>query len=247
MTSDGGDGARAARLLTSPRVRLAGLAAVIVAATVAVYLLGGTLSPDEVTDALEGLGVLGGAIVFPVLYAVLTVLFVPGSILTAAAGVLFGTVLGAALSVAGATAGAIAAFLIARRLGRRDVERIARGRVGRLDRWLERRGFLAVLYLRLIPVVPFNALNYVAGATGVRLPEYALATAIGIVPGAFAYAALGSSLDDPGSPAFIAAVAAVLVLAVGAPLVERRLGFARRRAEAEGETDAGAGTGDTAG
>lgn len=233
MTARGGEPGRVARLLASPSARLAALGALLLVASVTVYLLGGSLSADDVTDAVGSIDVAGRLVVFPLLYAVLTVLLFPGGILTAAAGVLFGAVLGAALSVAGATAGATAAFLIGRRLGRRDVERIARGRVGALDKWLERRGFLAVLYLRLIPVVPFNALNYASGATAVGVREYVLATAIGIVPGAFAYAALGSSLDDPASPEFLAAGGAVVLLAVGAPALDRRLGATRRQPDEE--------------
>jgi len=135
-------------------------------------------------------------------------------------------------NAAGATAGATAAFLIGRRLGRDDLQAIAGRHLGRLDSLLERQGFLAVLYLRLIPVVPFNALNYAAGVTGVRLRDYVAATAIGIIPGTYAYAALGSTIDRPSSPQFWAAVALLVVLAVGAPLVGRWL--SRRRARASG-------------
>lgn len=53
-----------------------------------------------------------------------------------------------------------------------------------------------------MPIVPFNVLNYVAGVSALSLRDYVLATAVGILPGAFAYVALGGSLDDPGSPQF---------------------------------------------
>ena len=81
-----------------------------------------------------------------------------------------------------------------------------------------------MLYLRLFPIVPFNALNYAAGVTAVTRRDYVVGTAIGIVPGAFAYAALGGSIDDPTSPAFLGAVGLVVALAVAAPLVNRFLG-----------------------
>lgn len=166
---------------------------------------------------------VAGPLLFVALYAVLTVLLFPGAVMTAAGGVLFGVAVGTALAVVGATVGASAAFLVGRRLGRKQVEEIAGKRIGGLDRWLERRGLVAVLYVRLIPVIPFNALNYAAGVTGVRARDYVIGTAVGIVPGTFAYAALGGSLDDPLSPAFIGALVLVIVLAVGVPFVNRRL------------------------
>jgi uncharacterized membrane protein YdjX (TVP38/TMEM64 family) len=72
-------------------------------------------------------------------------------------------------------------------------------------------------------VFPFNALNYAAGVTALRTRDYVLGTAIGIIPGTFAYAALGSSLDDPTSPQFLAALGLIVLLAVLAPLINRRL------------------------
>lgn len=233
---------RVSRLLASPKLRLTALAVVLVVASVGVHRVSGGLSPGDVTEAAKEIDLGLAAVAFPLVYAILTLILFPGAILTAASGIVFGAVLGAALSVVGATAGAIGAFLLGRRLGRRDVERIARGRLASVDDWLERRGFMAVLYLRLIPVVPFNALNYVAGATAVRLRSYAAATAVGIIPGAFAYAALGSSIGDPTSPEFIGAATAVVLLALGAPLVDRRL--RRRSSRGDDQASAGSGAGD---
>ncbi|MDQ3319938.1 MAG: TVP38/TMEM64 family protein [Actinomycetota bacterium] len=223
----GGPRGALASMLASPRLRLALFAAVLVAASAGVILIGGP-SPRTVARVVDE-GGLAGPLVYVALYAVLTVLLFPGALITAAGGALFGPVLATALTVVGATLGATAAFAIGRRLGREQVERIAGPRTGAVDRWLERRGFLAVLYLRLIPLVPFNALNYAAGVTGVRRRDYVLGTALGIVPGAFAYAALGGSLDDPLSPAFLGAVGLVIALAVAGPLVDR---LRRRRANA---------------
>lgn len=225
----GGSAGVLTAVLSSPRLRLAVFAAVLVAASTGVFLVGGP-SGGSVTRAVEESGV-AGPIVYVAIYGVLTVLLFPGAVLTAVGGALFGAVPATALTVIGATIGATAAFAIGRRLGREQVERIAGRGIGAVDSWLERRGFLAVLYLRLIPVIPFAPLNYAAGVTGVGRRDYVVGTAIGIVPGAFAYAALGGSLDDPLSPEFLGAVGLVVVLAVGGPLVERLM---RRRAGARG-------------
>ncbi|MDP9023733.1 MAG: TVP38/TMEM64 family protein [Actinomycetota bacterium] len=210
--------------MSSPRFRFALLVVLLAGGGAAVLLIGGP-SREGVQRFVESAG-MAAPLVYVVLYAGLTVLLVPGAVLTIAGGVLFGTAAGTALAVVGASLGAAAAFAVGRRLGRDQVERMAGKRLGRLDRWLERRGFLAVLYLRLFPVVPFNALNYLAGVTGLRTRDYLLATMVGIVPGAFAYAALGGSFDDPTAPEFIAAVSLLIVLVIGGPFFNRYL---RRR------------------
>ena len=208
--------------LTSPGLRLALLATVLGAGTAATLLAGGP-SAGEIERAVDG-GGIAGPLAYIALYATLTLLLFPGALLTAAGGAVFGTVLGTLLAVAGATIGATASFLLGRRLGRAQVEQIAGPRVRRLDDWLSRRGFTAVLYVRLVPIFPFNLLNYGAGVTGVSTRDYVLATAIGIVPGAFAYSALGSSIDDPTSPEFVAALGLTTVLAIGGAVVARRRG-----------------------
>lgn len=212
------------RVLVSPRLRLGVLAIVLVAGVVAAILIGGP-SKDGIESAVRSAGV-AGPIVYAALYIGLTVLLVPGTVLTAAGGVLFGAVLGTGLTVVSATIGAGISFQIGRRLGRERVEQIAGKRLGKLDAWISRNGFLAVLYVRLIPLFPFNVLNYAAGVTSVPTRSYLLGTAIGIIPGTFAYSALGGSIDHPTSPKFLVAAGLVVLLAIAAPLAQR---VARRR------------------
>lgn len=181
---------------------------------------------DSVRDTVDRAGLLG-PVLFIVAYAVLITLLVPGSPLTVAAGVLFGPFLGTAYVVVGATLGAVGGFLWGRRLGREAVARLAGDRFERADQWLGERGLVAVLYVRFVPIVPFNLSNPVAGVTGLRLRDFALGTFLGIIPGTFAFAALGGSIDDPTSPLFLGAVALLVVLAVVVPWVDRR----RRAAE----------------
>lgn len=210
---------RAAAVLGDPRLRLALLALFLVSAVILVVTVGGP-NRTQIEERVRDAGV-AGPLVFVALYVVLTVLMFPGAVMTAAAGVLFGPAIGTFLAVVGATLGSALAFQLAKRLGRQQVERIAGRRIGRLDAWLERRGFLAVFYVRLIPVVPFNALNYAAGVTGVSFRDFAAGTALGIVPGTFAFAALGGSFEDPTSPVFLTAVGLLVLLAAGGPLFNR--------------------------
>lgn len=170
---------------------------------------------DDVRTLIDATGV-AGPVVFVVLYAALTVSMVPGTIPSLAAGLVFGPLLGSLLVVVGATLGAVGAFEVARRLGRRRAAGWIGRRIPAADRWLDHQGLVGVLALRLIPVVPFNALNYALGLSAVRRRPYVVGTAIGIVPGSVAFVALGDGITDPGSPGFVAAAIAVAVLsAVG--------------------------------
>jgi len=154
-------------------------------------------------------------VAFVVLSASLTVVLFPGPLLAGASGLLFGTALGFPLSLTAAVLGASLAFLIARTAGHDAVERRAGPRLARLRAAIGRRGFVTVLYARIVPGVPYNVVNYAAGLAPIGLATFAGATALGAAPRAFAYTALGGSLDDLGSPEAIAAFAVLIVMAVG--------------------------------
>ncbi len=156
----------------------------------------GGFNPQEwLRNALEWINSQGavGGIAFIVLYIVATVAFLPGSILTLGAGVVFGVVLGSVYVFIGATIGAIAAFLVGRYLARGWVASKIAGneKFAAVDNAVGREGLKIVLLTRLSPVFPFNLLNYAYGVTGVSLKDYILGT-IGILPGTIMYVYLGS-------------------------------------------------------
>jgi len=176
---------------------------------------------DHVRSLVDAAGPFGPA-AFVAAYAVLTVALVPGTIPSLAAGALFGPVWGSLLVVAGATAGAVGAFEVARRIGHQRTRRLVGERVLRADAWVQRRGVSGVIGLRLLPVVPFNALNYAFGLSSVRRRDHAVGTAIGIVPGSVAFVALGDSIADPGSVGFMASLGAVALLVAASVVKSRR-------------------------
>lgn len=145
---------------------------------------------------IDSLGVVGG-IAFMLVYVVATIAFLPGSILTLGAGVVFGVGLGAVYVFVGATVGAIAAFLVGRYLARGWVSKKIEGNqnFAAIDKAVAREGFKIVLLTRLSPVFPFNLLNYAFGVTGVPLRDYALGS-IGMIPGTIMYVYLGSLAGD---------------------------------------------------
>lgn len=135
-------------------------------------------------------------------YAAATIAFVPGSVMTLAAGALFGVVRGTLVSFAGALLGSTLAFLIARYLARPWVERrVAEdGRFRRIDRAVGWHGRRLVFLLRLSPVLPFTLMNYALGVTHVRLRDYLVAS-VGMLPGTLLYVYTGKLVGDAAAAA----------------------------------------------
>jgi len=196
------------------------------------------VSPLGRLVSLEGAGRLAAALrepwwappAFVAAYAVATAFDFSGLVLTLVGGAVFGFWWGTLLNLAGANLGAWAAFWVARRLGRDGIAALLGRRAAGLDRLAAQAGFVWLLRLRLIPLVPFNLLNFAAGLTNLPWRTYAGATALGIVPGTaiytfFADALLGGS-REAGHRAFVRLLVAgaLLVMLSFVPGLARRLG-----------------------
>lgn len=205
------------------------LLAALVVAGVAVALTVGVPALEEIRAWVAAAG-WAGPVLFALLYAALSLTPAPASLTTVAGGVLFGLPVGLAAVLVGALAGAAAGFAGARLLGRETVERLGGRRLARIDELVRRRGVLAVVAVRLVPVVPFTTLNLACGLTAVRWRDYLLGTGIGILPAATAFVTIGAYGAEPGSTPFLLAVGGLLVLAVGGLLTShRRTARSRRR------------------
>src|SRR3989344_4721191 len=134
---------------------------------------------------------IAGPLVFMGIYALGTVLFLPGSVLTLAGGALFGPIAGTFYSLTGGTLGATVAFIIARYLASDWVARKAGGRMKQLLDGVDAEGWKFVAFVRLVPLFPFNLLNYALGLTRISLLHYILASYLFMLPGALAYTYLG--------------------------------------------------------
>lgn len=132
-----------------------------------------------------------GPLLFMGLYAIATVLFLPGAVLTLAGGALFGPVWGTLYSLLGATSGAALAFLVARYLAADWVRPRLQGLPARLVEGVEAEGWRFVAFTRLVPLFPFNLLNYALGLTRIPFLQYLVATLVFMLPGAIAYTYLG--------------------------------------------------------
>jgi uncharacterized membrane protein YdjX (TVP38/TMEM64 family) len=186
----------AARQVSRPRIVGAVVGITIV---VAVALLVPLPTAVQLRDWAESLGPWF-PLAFLIAHIVATVVPVPRTAFTLAAGLLFGPVLGALIAVSASTASAVIAVLLVRAAGW-QLSRLVRHRaVDKVDERLRERGWLAVLSLRLIPVVPFSALNYAAGASTVRVLPFTLSTLAGLLPGTAAVVILGDALAGDPSP-----------------------------------------------
>jgi uncharacterized membrane protein YdjX (TVP38/TMEM64 family) len=168
----------------------------VAALALAALILGGRQAGQYLPQFaawVESLGWLG-PLVFILGYAVATVAFIPGSLLTLAAGAIFGLVQGTIYTLVGATLGASAAFLVARYGARGWIERRIAGnaRFAAIDRAVGKEGFKIVALLRLSPVFPFNLLNYSLGLTRVRFLDYLLAS-VAMLPGTLLYVYYGKA------------------------------------------------------
>lgn len=148
------------------------------------------LSGAELAAWIEGAGAFA-PLAFIALYAVATVLFLPGSVLTLAGGALFGPLLGTLCNLSGASLGAVLAFLIARYVAADRVAQKSQGRLRQLIEGVEAEGWRFVAFTRLVPLFPFNLLNYALGLTRIPFLHYLAASVVCMLPGAIAYTYLG--------------------------------------------------------
>ena len=149
---------------------------------------------------VDGLG-NWAPIVFILIYVLACVLFLPGSLLTLGAGILFGVMRGSIFVSIAATLGATAAFLISRYFARDWTERTinANSKFAALNQAVAAEGWKVVGLLRLSPVFPFTVLNYALGLTQVSLRDYFFASWIGMLPGTVMYVYIGSLIGDLGN------------------------------------------------
>jgi uncharacterized membrane protein YdjX (TVP38/TMEM64 family) len=162
-------------------------------------------------------------VVFVVLQVLLNVPPFPRTVFTVSAGLLFGSLWGTVLTLTGTAIAAVLAFYLVRWTGGRLVARYAtHRRAVWVRRRLDHHGTLAVTSLRLIPMVPFAALNYLSGLSTVRFWPYLAGTVVGSVPGTAAIVILGDAVTGHVSPTLLAVSAACALVGLAGVLVAAR-------------------------
>jgi uncharacterized membrane protein YdjX (TVP38/TMEM64 family) len=191
---------------------------------------------EEMRRAVSATGP-AAPLTYVVVSAVLGALFVPGSILAAGSGMLFGPLLGVFVTLGAAVGTAMVASRVGRRAGR-DSARALLGtdRTDRIDTLIERRGLWAVVGQRFVPGISDALASYAFGAFGVPLWQMAVGSLIGSAPRAFAYTALGASIRHLSSPLAYAAIAVWCVSAIIGAFAARH-GFRKWRGQTRGRAD----------
>lgn len=163
---------------------------------------GQAITPAKARDFIQAQDPLAARLIYVLFYIIGTVVLLPGTVLSFAGAVLFGPWEGTLYTWIGATIGAVLAFFLAKALGRDFVDRLLKGKFQAFDQRIRANGFMGLLVLRLIPLFPFNGINFGSGLTSIRFRDYLLATAIGIIPGTFVYqylfARVGTRILDEG-------------------------------------------------
>jgi len=165
-------------------------------------------------------------------YVIGGVMVAPITLMIAATVVVFGPWLGVGYALVGSELSALTTFGLGALLGRGRVSRLAGSRVNRISRALSGRGMLTIATLRIVPVAPFSVVNVIAGVSDIRLRDFALGSALGILPGILAMAFLTdrivASIREPSAISVVAAIA-VGIAVVGALFALRR--WFRHRAQ----------------
>lgn len=178
--------------------------------------LGSLLDPAYVKGVVVSYGAFA-PLVYMSMYVLACMVFFPGTPLTLIGGVLFGPILGTLYAVMGATIGATCAFYFSRFFGGGIMSNKAGGINKKLivyNQSIERNGLATVLFLRFVPLFPFNALNFALGFTNIKSRDYILGTFLGIIPGTMVFVFFGDSLGSHSLQKIVFALLALMTLLV---------------------------------
>ena len=182
---------------------------------VTAILLRDRISVESLAAMVSALGWYA-PLVFMACYAIATVFFMPGILFTLAGGALFGPVYGTLYNLGGATLGATLAFLAARYIAYDWVAERTGNRLRQLVEGVEEEGWRFVAFARLVPLFPFNLLNYALGLTRLRLSHYVITSFVFMAPAGAAYTYLGYAgreVASGGEDFIMKALLAVAVIA----------------------------------
>lgn len=169
------------------------------------------IRPPDIRDFILSVG-WWGPVIFFIVYTIGPFVFFPTSVLSLGAGLAFGVWPGVLYIIIGATGAASTGYVMARLFGRSVLKMDSFSWSEKLFHQMEKRGFLYIFVLRLIPIVSFDLLSYAGGIARVRFSSFILATVLGMIPGTFAYSFLGASIASGNIFIFIIAAALFLLL-----------------------------------
>ncbi len=200
-----------------------------------------SLKPAALRDFIQSFGRLA-VLAYIIAYTLNTISIVPPIAgLSLAAGLAFGEVWGAVYLMTGAMIGTSATFMISRYFGRGLIEKMLKGKFKDLDQKLVQKGFMTILFFRVVPLVPYEVLNYAAGLSRIQFKDYFFATFFGLIPGVVISAFFGGSLGDIKTfkdilaPKFLVAIG-LMALIIAVPAIYQ---FVKTRFSKEKNTEKG--------
>lgn len=173
------------------------------------------ITANEIRNFLIGFGILA-PIIYIIIFTFVPLTLFPDALLAVSSGLVFGIIPGIIYTLIGAMSGATLAFFISRKLARDKLDNKL-GAHKKMYSLIEKRGFLLILCLRLIPLIPFDIISYVSGLTNVKYKDYILATILGILPGVIILVSIGDAVSSSEQTKIYISVAALVVLFALAP------------------------------
>lgn len=174
------------------------------------------LNKDRIQLQIQSYGYFA-PIAFILLYMLITIFFVPGTPFTILSGILFGSIFGTTYTVIGATLGASIAFGVSRLLGKDFVDKIIKNKfkgLNKYDEKLKEYGLSTMLFFRIVPLFPFNGLNFAMGLTRISFKNYFIGTLVGIIPGSFILANIGNEATGLSNPKLYSFIAIFILMAL---------------------------------
>ena len=165
-------------------------------------------------------------LIFIVLFTLAPLVFFPDGILALAGGLIFGFTIGSVYIIVGALCGGSLSFFLARWYSKKMHEKLANEKLIHFHRSVQSHGFLMILLLRLVPLVPFNIISYSAGFSTIRYRDFFFATFLGMMPGVFVYANIGAKTLAFGTTDFWMSIALMVLLVIVSMLLR---GYVQKR------------------
>lgn len=165
-------------------------------------------------------------LIYIIMFTLIPLTLFPDAVLAIASGTIFGVFWGTVYTMIGALCGASLSFFIARFLGREWVMKLVRHKAEWFDEGVEKQGFLIILIMRLVPLIPFDIISYGAGLSKIKYSDFMIGSMLGIIPGVVIYVNLGDKALDVHSPAFIISVALLIGLFSLSYLIKKKYSFA---------------------
>lgn len=179
-------------------------------------------SVEDIKEYINSYGNLA-PIVFIIMFTLVPLTLFPDAVLALAGGMIFGLYKGFIFIMIGAICGATLSFYISRFLGKGSISKFIKKDINCFKNGIEKKGFLIILLLRLIPLLPFDVISYGAGITKIKYKDFICATALGIIPGVLIYANLGEKSSTFGSSDFYIAVSLLILLFISSYFLKKKL------------------------